>query len=305
VQAITQTITLQLLRKIILCNLWLFFILGQSNMAILMAQGPLDGYMKGRKKLDLAPSFSLNNASTFYGANQSKYNETYKGQLLSMFAAYGVTDRFDLVATGSFVFTTLQSGLQDGGLFVKYRPIYADLKKQGKLSVIFGTGANFPLSDYEPTATGALGQKAISVPARLITQWETKLGLFINLTAGYNWRIDELKEADVALIRKERPNYEATTPPDFSTVLVKIGFPAAHYYLDAWVERQYTKGGVDYMPSVLDLPQAYGVTYTQIGGTAYYSKSGKRGIFVSGGYILNGRNTSGIRRLTLGAVFKY
>ncbi len=297
-------LTSQSRKKHTLFMLFLTLILGCTSMPFLSAQGPLDGYMKGRKKLDLAPSFSLNNASTFYGANQTQYVEPYKGQLLSMFAAYGITDRFDLVATGSFVFTTLQSGLQDGGLFVKYRPYYADLKKHGKLGIIFGMGANFPLSDYEPTATGALGQKAISVPARIIAQWETNKGIFLNVTAGYNWRIDELKEDDIAVIRKSRPNYEPTTPPDFSTVLVKVGFPAAHYYLDAWYEYQHTSGGVDFVQNLPDLSQAYGVTYSQVGGTAYYSRSGKRGIFVSGGYILRGRNTSGIRRLTLGAVFK-
>ena len=65
----------------------------------LSAQGPLDGYLKGKGKLDIATSFSYMNAKDFEGAQGILYNEPYRGYLLSIFAEYGVTDRFDLVAT--------------------------------------------------------------------------------------------------------------------------------------------------------------------------------------------------------------
>ena len=270
----------------------------------MLSQGPLDGYLKGKGVLDLAPSFSFNSATKFDGAGGQTFDVGYKGQMLSLFAEYGVTERFDLVATGAYVFTANQSGLQDGGLYVKYRPFYEKIGNAGRLGVLFGTGGSFPLSDYEPVATGALGQKAVSVPARLIVQWETPLGLFVNLTGGYNWRLDQLDDADIVAIRAERPDYEPMEPQHFATALLKIGFPAARYYLDAWVERQQTSGGADFVPNVPDLPQAYGVSYTQIGGTAYYSESGKTGFYLSSGYILSGRNTSRILRVTLGMVFK-
>ncbi len=268
------------------------------------AQGPLDGYLKGKGVLDLAPSFSLNSAKKFEGAGGKRYDEPYKGQMFSLFAEYGLTEKFDLVATAAAVFTPVQGGLQDGGLFVKYRPVYAPMGKAGKLGVIFGTGASFPIGNYEPTATGALGQNAVTVPAKLIVQWETPLGLFINATGGYNFRLDALKEADIDIIRKQRADYEPIDPQNFTTFLVKIGFPAKHFYLDGWAEWQHTSGGADYVQNVPDLPQAYGVSYTQIGGTAYYSDTGKTGFYLSGGYILSGRNTSLIQRITFGMVFK-
>lgn len=269
-----------------------------------MAQGPLDGYMKGKGVLDLAPSFSLNSAEKFEGAGGQTYDEPYKGQMLSLFAEYGLSEKFDLVATAAAVFTPLQSGLQDGGLYVKYRPLYAPLGKAGKLGVLFGTGATFPLSDYNLSVTGALGQKAITVPARLILQWETPLGLFFNLSGGYNFRLDHLKETDIAFIRQQRPDYDPLEPQNFTTILVKAGFPARHFYLDGWAEWQHTNGGMDYVQNVPDLPQAYGVSYTQVGGTAYFSDSGRTGFYLSGGYILQGRNTSRIFRITFGMVFK-
>jgi hypothetical protein len=260
--------------------------------------------LKGKGVLDLVPSFSFNSANKFDGAEDQTYDVPYRGQMLSLFAEYGLTEKIDLVATGAYVFTSEQSGLQDGGFFAKYRPFYRQTGDFGKIGLLLGTGISFPLSDYEPLATGALGQKAVSVPARLIAQWETPFGLFLNLTGGYNWRLDQLDPDDVAAIQAERPDYQPTEPQDFATALLKIGFPAKHYYLDAWMEWQHTSGGADYVPNEPDLPQAYGVSYTQVGGTAYYSDNEKNGFFLSGGYILGGRNTSRILRITFGTVFK-
>ncbi len=279
---------------------WLLCPIGKT-----LAQGPLDGYLKGRRALDLVPSFSVLSAQKLDGARGNTYPTPYRGNMLGLFAEYGVTNNFDVVATGAFVFTETRSGLQDGGLFVKYRPLYIETGKAGKLGVLFGTGASFPLADYEPTASGALGQKAVTVPGRLIVQYETPFGMFLNLTGGYNWRLDQIKDADIAIVRQKRPTYQPVDPSHFSSFLFKIGFPAKHYYADAWVEKQTTTGGADYVPEVPDLPQAYGVSYTQFGGTLYYSENGHNGFFLSGAYIAQGRNVSRVLRMTGGMVFKF
>ena len=267
-------------------------------------QGPLDGYLKGKGVLDFAPSFSFNSANRFDGAAGQHFSIPYRGSLLSLFAAYGLSERLDLVATSAYVFTEGNSGLQDGGVYAKYRPLYKDMAGAGKLGLLLGWGLSFPLADYEPLATAALGQKAVVAPVRIIAQWETPSGLFANITGGYNWRLDRLSSKDIAAIVAIRPDYQPVQPRDFFTALFKIGFPAAHYYADAWLEWQQTRGGADFTPDVADLPQAYGVSYTQVGGTIYYSESGKNGFFLSGGYILGGRNTGRILRLTVGLVFR-
>ncbi len=270
----------------------------------LFAQGPLDGYLKGKGVLDLAPSFSSNSTKRFEGTGGQVYALGYKGSMLSLFAEYGLGKRLDAVATAAYVFTSRQSGLQDGAVLLKYRPVYRQLGQAGKLGILLGSGLGFPLTNYEPAETGALGQKAVILPARLILQWETPLGLFFNLTGGYNWRFDRLRDEDVAAVRKLRPDYQPVQPANFSTMLFKVGFPARRYYLDAWVEWQHTRGGADYVPEVADLPQSFGVSYTQAGGTIYYSENGKHGFYLSGGYIFGGRNTGRILRLTAGVVLR-
>lgn len=272
---------------------------------IAFGQGPLDGYMKGKGNLDVAFSYSGNSAKKFLDGDGNTYNLEYRGSLLSLFAEWGITYNFDLVGVGAMVFTPSLSGLQDGGVYAKYRIGKWNLKNDFRLHVISGLGASFPLTDYQPTVTGALGTKAIVVPARLIFQLETPSGLFFNCTGGYNWRFDEPSEDDIAEVRKTRPNFSPTSPPNYVTYLVKAGFPAAHYYLDAWFEWQVAQGGTSYVPEVADLPQLYGVSYQQIGGTAYYSESGKNGVYLSFGYILGGTNVSKIFRITGGLVIKF
>ncbi len=270
----------------------------------LSAQGPLDGYLKGRGRLDLAPSFSFNSARRFIGAGGQTFNAGYRGSLLSLFAEYGLTEKVDLVATSAMVFTQTRSGLQDGGFFAKYRPVYKEIGTAGRVGVLMASGLSFPLTDYEVAITGALGQKALILPVRLILQWETPLGIFLNVTGGYNWRLDQLHDADIDVIRQVRPDYQPVDPPDFTTFLIKAGWPGEHVYFDVWLEGQFTRGGTDYVPDVPDLPQAYGVSYRQAGGTVYYSENGRSGVFFSGGWIYDGRNVSRIGRLTGGMVFK-
>jgi len=269
------------------------------------AQGPLDGYLKGKGVFNLVPNFSFNSADRYFGAPGETYDIPFNGNTLSVFGEYGLTEKIDLVATGAYVFTSVRSGLQDGGLFVKYRPIYHEFSKAGKLAVLFGTGISFPLSDYEPTAEGAIGQKAMMAPLRLLLQWELPFGLFLHASGGYNIRFDELKADDVAAITALRPDFNPEQPPDHSTFLLKTGFPAKHFYVDGWVEWQKAYGGSDYAPGVPDLPQAYGVSYTQTGGTLYYSDNGRTGYILSGAYTFQGRNTSDVVRATLGMSFSF
>ena len=63
-----------------------------------------------------------------------------------------------------------------------------------------------------PVAAGALGQRAVVIPARTIFQYESHFGFFINLTGGYNWRLDEITARDQSAILRIRPDYQVRKP---------------------------------------------------------------------------------------------
>lgn len=270
----------------------------------LCAQGPLDGYLKGKGVLDLAPSFSFLSGNTFVGAADDRYDLPWRGSMLGLFGEYGLSERLDIVATGAYIFTADNSGLQDGSLHVKYRSFYREREKGERIGVLLATGVQFPLARYEILNAGALGQRALVAPIALMGQWETAPGIFFHVQAAYNHRFDRLREEDIAVVRRQRPNYEPVAPASFYTALFRVGFPARRFYTDAWIQIQHTPGGADYAPNVSDLPQAYGVSFTQIGGVLYYSENGSNGFLVSFGKIIDGRNVNLMGRVTLGAVFK-
>lgn len=197
------------------------------------AQGPLDGYLKGRGVLDLAPSFSFMSGNTFMGVADARYDLPWRGSMLGLFGEYGLSERVDIVATGAYIFTSENSGLQDGSLHVKYRPFYRERDNGERIGVLLATGLQFPLARYEIINAGALGQRALTVPLALMGQWETVPGVFFHLQAAYHHRLDRLQEMDVSAIRQQRPDFQPVEPASFYTALFKVGFPARRFYTDA------------------------------------------------------------------------
>ncbi len=271
------------------------------------AQGPIDGYMKDRGKLDLAVGLSATGASTFIGGEGETIDQGFRAQLLGLFGAYGITDRLDVVVSVPYVVTDATSGLQDGALFAKglfwRKPFGPDTKRLGTLDLIGALGIQLPLSDYEVVANGAIGQRAQIVQPRLLAQWNGT-GYFVSALAGYNYRFDGLDEAELARIQRTRPGYRPEQPYDNINVLLRAGYPGQRFYIDAWVEFQRTLGGGNFTADVEELAQAYDVDYQQIGGTLYYSESTHWGFAASGASVLGGKNTSEFWRLSGTLIYK-
>ena len=271
------------------------------------AQGPVDGYMKPKGDLDVALGLSLTGATNFIGGDGAMVRQEFRGRLLGLYAAYGVTDDLDVVASAPYVITATTNGLQDGGVYAKYRvwskPVGAEDKRVGTLDVIAAAGVQVPLSDYEVVANGAIGQRARLVQPRLVTQWNGK-GYFVSAIAGYNYRFDGLDTQELARIQETRPGYRPEQPADQLVGLFRAGIPGRRFYVDAWLELQRTLGGEDFTQGVEELVQAYRVDYNQVGGTLYYSESEHWGFAAGAARVIGGRNTSEFWRLTGTVVWK-
>ena len=270
------------------------------------AQGPIDGYLKARGETTLALSASATGADRFIGGDgATAFDFPFRGQLVGLYASYGLTDGLDLVASVPYVITETTAGLQDAALFAKGLlrrfPLGDAAHGARTLDVLGALGVSYPLSDYEVVAAGAIGQRAQVVQPRLVAQYNQP-GFFASGIAGYNYRFDELDRERLAAIQRVRPGYRPDQPSDFLNFLLRAGVPTARLYADAWLEVQRTLGGSDFVPDVEELPQPYDVDYQQVGGTLYYSETGRWGFSVSGATFLGGRNTSRLWRVTAGAV---
>lgn len=267
------------------------------------AQGPIDGFMKGEGNLDGAIGFNVQQSNRYYGANAEEFNLNYQANLLGFFAQYGLTDYLDAVVSLPFIFASAENKFQDMGLFLKGRPIHYKTEKHFEFSTLVSAGYTFPASDYQPDVTGALGQRAQTLPLRGILQAKFPVGIFINGTATYNFRRDAL-DPQVSEEAKEGLTAEELIPSDFMNSMLRIGWATNKHFMELFIERQRTFGGVDFKKGEVRPPQLYGVDFTKIGGTYYYDV-GANGIAVNASYILNGRNIGNIISVGVSFILKY
>jgi len=211
-----------------------------------------------------------------------------------LFMEYGISNKVDAVLTLPFIVGNEEKNFQDMGLFVKYRPLYIPIKQKLKFGIILSTGCSFPISKYEPDVTGALGQRAIVIPIKMVSQLEFEKGGFINFTNTYNFRADKVTDATVEKIRQLNPTFQPSRPGNFITLLVKGGMALEHNYFDLYVEYQKTFGGINFEDNIVKPSQLYSVDYIKVGVGYFYAIDDHTGFSLGASYIPKGENIGNI-----------
>ncbi len=245
-----------------------------------LAQGPVDGYLKGKGNLDLALSGFFQQSQKFYaGQGLINYKRTLSGATL--FGEYGITESTDAILSIPFI----NGAFQDASIFIKYRLFRKQFGEAFPLTIMPSIGATFPISNY-PTQTGqSIGQRAVQLQPKLVLQFNTKPGIFVQAQSGYNYTLEPVP---------------ASIP--FSA---KIGYAGKKLYSDFWFDYQKGLGDIIwYGGASIDFRTLY-VSYSKIGGVIYYGIKPKIGIFVNGSYILSGINTGKAYSIGAGLVYKF
>ena len=266
--------------------LFVFFAMSST----LLAQGPVDGYMKNKKDFSVGLSFSNEKANKLYaGTNSINFGRTTRA--LSVFAIYGITNRINVQANIPYLNVNkgIEQDFQDASVYAKFLLFKKD-NKQGNINIMLATGVSHPLADYQIAGGSALGQQATTADGRIIVQQNLKKNFFVSAQGGY--------------FVKSSP-----TPNAFSSSL-KIGY-ASKIYADIWFETLQAFGGTDYR-GVGDLAptsangnfRGLGFSYNKIGGTVFYPFTKHFGMFTGVSYVLSGRNAFKNTGLNLGIVFQ-
>ena len=245
-----------------------------------LAQGPVDGYFKGKGNLDLAFSAAYQQSDIFFmGDVETSYPR--KLTSLSLFGEYGITKNLDVIGN----IPVINGALQDLGFYIKYG---LPLKTNGKdfpLSVIPAVGISSPITKY-PTQTGqAIGQRATQIQPKLVLQLNTGFGLFIQAQGAYNYVVEPV--------------------PSSIPVSAKIGYSTGKLYTDIWFDYQKGLGTVDWTGGSGQDFRTLNVSYQKVGGVIYYGLKPRVGIFVNGSYILTGRNIGKAFSVGAGFVYKF
>lgn len=248
------------------------------------AQGPIDGYLKGKGNLDVAIGMSFSRAKDYYGANNQIFDLPYRAEMLSLFAQYGIGDKIDAVVSLPFIFGSEEKKFQDLGLHLKYKPLEFNFNNGASWSQLISAGFSFPASDYRPDVTGALGQRAKRVPLRFISQLKFESGLFFNFTGAYHFRLDKVSQETVIMVIEENPDFEIQSPSNHYSLVGRVGLATSKHFVEFFAEYQKTLGGVDYEEGVVKPSQLYGVDFLKVGGTYYFGMQ-ENGIAVNASYI--------------------
>lgn len=247
---------------------------------VIWSQGAVDGYMKGKGNTDLALTYSRESYNRYFFGEEEQEIEN-KLQSLSLYFTHGLQDSLDVVVSIPFIRTdSLNSSFQDAIIAVKFRNERIDYANGNALSVITSVGLSFPLAAYPIDTERPIGVRAVALMGRFITQYEFKNGVFLNLQAGYDFRI-------------------APTALSSIPVIFRMGY-AGPIYFDVWLDYFKTfDAGVD-----MQITGGQGSTWLKTGGTIYYPIRPKFGVFIGIARYLFGKNIGLATRGNVGVVFK-
>ncbi|MBK9336519.1 MAG: hypothetical protein IPM98_07985 [Lewinellaceae bacterium] len=258
-----------------------------------LAQSPVSGFMNGKGHGVFAKSFTAEQYdNVFLAPNDADgvpvFNEV-NVKSISMYASYGITDRFDVVFGLPYIkvegaanetvlrelgFENERSGIQDVSLFVKYNPYSLD-GGIGKLDFIVAAGLKTPLGNYKVDeglqSIIAIGNRATSVGGMAIAQFRASSGFFATTQIGYSLRNGEVPNALVGEI--------------------KAGYGNRYFYVDAWYAGQVSDGGVNILgEGFTGFFPATDVTYTRAGLSVFVPVAAGFGISAGVNKYLTGRN---------------
>lgn len=271
---------------------------------VAFAQGPVDGYMKGKKILDIALSYSYANSDKYFGAESETFDLEYTAHTAGLFMEYGIHEKIGAVTTLAYVVGQEERNFQDMSLHLKYRPFYKIFSEKAKLGFIVSTGYSFPVSNYEPDVTGALGQRAKVIPLKAVAQLEVRNGGFINFTGAYNFRFDRVSRATAERVQLVNPEFELKKPGNFITLMIKGGMAMKHNYFDLFLEYQKTFQGVNFEDSLVKPAQLYAVDYLKMGAVYFYAMDSHTGFALHASYIPFGRNIGNIFTFSASLIVK-
>ncbi|WKN40999.1 transporter [Tunicatimonas pelagia] len=262
------------------------------------SQSLTDGFMKGKGHGSVVVSYSWERYDEFYfGTEQMDAPGDFGGQIttqsVSLYGIYGLTDNLDIIVNLPFIAAQGDngepeapnqdvSGLQDAALFLKWRPLYIETES-GNLSFLGAVGLATPLSDYADNAVLSIGNQSTRADVRLMTQYFTNSGFFVDLQAGYSARSNDV--------------------PNATLLAGKIGYAGKSFYVDLWSESQISDSNA---PDIGGVPfNETRVNYTQIGISGYVPITSALGVSAGLGQFVGGRNVGLATRVSGGVVYSF
>ena len=233
------------------------------------SQGRIDGFYNQKGVATFALGAGQEDTKHYY-AGTTKTDIERQLQYISLYAAYGITDKVEVSLAIPYLKSDENSNFQDLSVFLKYQFANREFSNS-HLAFSGAIGVSTPISDYAIGGLNDIGQQATILETRLMTHYKLDSGRFATLQSGFSFKLEEV--------------------PNSIPVVFKAGRALSKYYFDLYYDYQHSLGGIDYLGT--PPPQnfrRFGVDYHKIGGTFYLVLLKDLGAYLSGSYVLGGRN---------------
>ena len=291
------------------------------SLLILLSAAPLaaqtidDGIMLHKGTLFAGWVYTHDSWDTYWEGTLERDNGnigTVTTQSNLLFGNYGVTDRFNVIATAPYVWTQASQGVlsgmqgfQDITLAAKFSLFEGGAATLGSMRAIAVASAGLPLSDYTPDfAPMSIGSGSKRISGRFTLNTHSERGLYLNGSTAYTWR------GGVTL---DRPYYytdgqlfftdEVEMPNAFDYV-VSGGYLKRGLMATASFSQQYTLGGGDIRRQ--DMPFVSNrMNFSRVSAMvmAPIPKLHRLSFQFAGEYTVRGRNVGQATTLTAGLLY--
>ena len=168
-------------------------------------------------------------------------------------AAYGVTNRINIIASLPYVQTRAsqgvlqgQGGSQDLSVGVKFNALSAPLTTAGTLHVIRVLSASIPTTDYTPDFYPmSIGSHSRRATARGILSFESHRGIYINGSASFTRRGNVMLDRPAYYTNGQLFLTSEVQMPDVQDASLTLGYKRPGLTIPIVLTRQRTLGGGD------------------------------------------------------------
>jgi len=251
----------------------------------------LNGFLREKGAGDVAISVTSESYDHFW-AGDTKVSDPGVGevdtQTASIWMAYGLSNRWTLIATLPYVDTDgdgtggfSESGIQDFAVLGAVQ--LAQFGNGGSSRLVGAVGARTPASDYEGNLPVSIGDDTTDWLARLVYQFQHK-SFYISQQIGY-----DLRGGDA---------------PDGWPLYTEIGYTHGRTTYNVFLSKLIADGGTDIGDPGFTFPSNK-EEYERTGAKAYIRINDRFGIAVSAFTTLDGRNTGDSSGASIGANFGF
>lgn len=268
-----------------------------------------------RRTIDVGVAYSTDRWSRYWEGTLERTNQNI-GKLttesVALVAGYGVTDRFDVMASLPYVRTTASqgtlhqmSGVQDFMLTGRYRILRTPFTSRAMFNATVVGAVGAPASNYTPDYLPlSIGSASRRATGRMVIGVQSNEWWFVNGSAGYTWRANVHLDRTAYFTQDQLYLTNEVEMPDVADYSLSAGYRAGRLCIPFFVTQQRTRGGGDIRRQ--DMPFVSNrMDFVKAGASVMYTLPVAQPVAIQLGAMrtLSGRNVGNSETYTAGVSY--